>query len=183
MSVCLGCRGFSSSIWNLLLESVEFFTLESCGYKPKLISVKGGCFGDFKCRSRELVVAGNSGGGLVMEKFWMQGFLVYILPEYAAGAGLAPPSFFRPDVIVACVFYEWRNPTSESSGVIPGKGGLTFCRQSRFDPAGKWSFLHFIKHSNRYLELIGSSRTLKDLYPPGTRRPTKDKAAVCVNLL
>lgn len=41
-----------------------------------------------------------------MEKFRAQGFLVYILPEYAAGAGLAPPSFFSPDVIVACVFYE-----------------------------------------------------------------------------
>lgn len=29
-----------------------------------------------------------------------------ISAEYTAGAGFAPPSFFRPDVIVACVFYE-----------------------------------------------------------------------------
>lgn len=130
-----------------------------------------------------LLLLGIAEGGWSWKSSGMQGFLVYILPEYAAGAGLAPPSFFRPDVIVACVFYEWRNPTSESSGVIPGKGGLTFCRQSRFDPAGKWSFLHFIKCTNRYLESVGSSRTLTDLYPPGTRRPTKDKAAVCVNLL
>lgn len=34
------------------------------------------------------------------------GFLIDIYSEFTAGAGFAPPSFFRPDVIVACVFYE-----------------------------------------------------------------------------
>lgn len=33
------------------------------------------------------------------------------------------------------------NLTSESRGVIPGKGGLTFRRQSRFDGAGKHRLL------------------------------------------
>lgn len=56
--------------------------------------------------SWEVVVAGNREGVLSWKNSGMQGFLVYILPEYAAGAGFAPPSFFRPDVIVACVFYE-----------------------------------------------------------------------------
>lgn len=89
MSVCLGCRCFSSSILNLLLECVEFFTLESCGDEPKLISVKGGCFGDFKCLSRELVVAGNSEGGLVMEKFWDAGIPCLHPPGVRRGGGVS----------------------------------------------------------------------------------------------
>lgn len=70
------------------------------------------------------------------------GFLIDIYSEYTAGAGFAPPSFFRPDVIVACVFYEWKNPTF-SSRVIPGKGGLTFRRQGRFVGAGKYLYWTF----------------------------------------
>lgn len=36
-------------------------------------------------------------------------------PGRWVGREMAPPTFFRPDVIVACVFYEWKNPTSEGN--------------------------------------------------------------------
>lgn len=147
LSVCVFvCEGFISSIFFILLLNLLTVNHVSLNDVSKLwVLSLFFFFISFSSEFSFFLLLGKergAGGAGSWKSSGMQGFLVYILPEYAAGAGLAPPSFFWPDVIVACVFYEWRNPTSESSGVIPGKGGLTFCRQSRFDPAGKLWFLY-----------------------------------------
>lgn len=95
MSVCFGGRVLAPVFesyfesycycWNLFFYS-RILWLRT----EKLVSVKGGCFGDFKCHSRELVVAGNSRGGLVMEKFWDAGIPCLHPPGVRRGGGVSP---------------------------------------------------------------------------------------------
>lgn len=56
--------------------------------------------------SERLLLLGTVNKGLSMEKFWDAGIPCLHPLGVRRGGGADPPPFFRPDVIVACVFYE-----------------------------------------------------------------------------